>query len=286
MLSRRSTLASGFALAACANQREPAQEDRVAGLMGLLEQNVGGRIGVAALDTETGAAIHHRGDERFAMCSTFKWLLAAAALERLDRQELLQISAGDIMFHSPVVEANLSEGAMSVEALCEAIIVQSDNAGANILLRRLGGPAALTSFLRSSGDQVTRIDRYEPDLAENAPGDPRDTTTPNAMVATMRRFLVGRTLQQDNRDSLIEWFIACQTGLTRLRAGLPVDWRAGDKTGTGGEPNNATNDVAIVWPPKRAPILIACYMSHSAVVAAERNAAQAQIARLVAAAWS
>jgi beta-lactamase class A len=285
MPTRRAVVAGALALAACAHRREPETEDRVARLIANLEQDVGGRIGVAALDTETGARIAHRGGERFAMCSTFKWLLAAAALQRLDRDEMLPFSQNDLVEYSPVTGPRVGEGAMSVEALCEAAVVTSDNTAANLLIRRLDGPEGVTRWLRNRVDGVTRLDRYEPALNENAPGDPRDTTTPDAMINAMRRLLVRRDLRRRNRAKLIEWMIASETGRDRLLGGLPEDWRVGDKTGTSDEANNATNDVAIAWPPKRRPILIACYMSNSSVDFPARKAAHARIARMIAAAW-
>jgi beta-lactamase class A len=174
---------------------------------------------------------------------------------------------------------------MTVEELCEAIIVVSDNAAANLLLVPAGGPAGFTHFLRSSGDAVTRLDRTEPQLNENVAGDQRDTTTPDAMARTMRRLLMeDDVLNLASRERLINWLIACRTGRERLRAGLPTDWRAGDKTGAG--MNGAVNDVVIAWPPERPPILIACYLSDSTADAATLNAAHAEIARIVAETWS
>jgi beta-lactamase class A len=287
MFTRRASLAGGLALAACAHRGEPSREDRVANLIRVLEEEVGGRIGVAALDTETGARIAYRADERFAMCSTFKWLLAAAALEQLHRDEVLSFGQVDIVTYSPTTSVRVSEGGMTVQDLCEAAVVRSDNTAANVLIRRLGGPYGVTDYWRNHVDSVTRLDRMEPELNENAPGDPRDTTTPVAMVNAMRRLLVRRDgLRRANRDALIGWLIACETGLDRLRGGLPADWRAGDKTGSWNGEHNATNDVAIAWPPaKQKPILIVAYMSDSTTDITARKAALARIGRMVAAAW-
>lgn len=285
MLTRRATLAGGLTLGACSHRREPTDANRVESLLRVLEQEVGGRIGVAALDTSNGARISYRGERRFAMCSSFKWLLAAVALERLDSNEVLPIAQSDLLFNSPVTSVHIG-GAMSVEALCEATIVTSDNAAANLLLRRLGGPERFRAYLLNNVDAVTRIDRYEPELNENAPGDPRDTTTPDAMVRTMNRLLVEDGLRPENRERVLGWMVACQTGLDRLRGGFSPDWRAGDKTGTSDGEHNATNDVAIAWPPsKSGPILIACFMSDSVVDLTARKAAHARIGRMIAAAW-
>jgi beta-lactamase class A len=291
MLTRREALLGGLALASCApNARSLVHRDEPR--FAALEGRIGGRVGVAALNTGSGEWITHRANERFAMCSTFKWLLAAHMLY-LDmhmpgfREQRVMFSDGDLLDYAPVARENLARGWMTVEEMCAAIVVTSDNTCANLLLVGAGGPEGLTHFLRSNGDSVTRLDRTEPALNENAPGDERDTTTPDAMVRTMQRFLLDdRVLNPASRERLIGWMIECRTGRERLRAGLPADWRAGDKTGTSVEAHNATADVAIAWPPGRAPILIAAYLSDSNVELPGRNAAHAEIARLVADRWS
>ncbi|HRO04385.1 MAG TPA: class A beta-lactamase, partial [Terricaulis sp.] len=223
--------------------------------------------------------------------STFKWLLAAgvlysAARGGLQLSDRVLFNAGDIVPYSPRVEANLARGWMSVEELCEAAVTLSDNAAANLLLVGMMGPAGLTQFLRNSGDGVTRLDRTEPALNENLLGDVRDTTTPSAMAHALRRFLTtDEVMNAAARERLIAWMEASPTGRERLRAGLPAGWRAGDKTGTATGANNAANDVMIVWPPRRAPIIVACYLSHASAPMEARNAAHAEVARIVAADW-
>jgi len=258
-----------------------------------LERAIGGRIGVAALDTGSGRRLAHRAGEHFAMCSTFKWLLAAAILSQCDRGKLaldqrIAYSDADVLAHSPVTRAYLSQGAMRIVDLCAAAVQVSDNGAANLLLARIGGPRGLTTFLRSIGDKTTRLDRFEPGLNENRPGDRRDTTTPNAMVATMNNVLAGEILAPSSRLQLIVWMRNCTTGSDRLRAGLPRSWIVGDKTGigTGSGTRSAINDVAIAWPPNRAPILIASYISGSRANAARQNTAHARIARIVARAFA
>ena len=231
-----------------------------------LEASAGGRIGVAALDTGTGLRLEHRATERFAMCSTFKLILAAAVLARVDAHKesldrRVPIKTSDLLDYAPVTRRHLKEGSMTVGALCAAAVEESDNTAANLLLRELGGPEVLTRFARSLGDSVTRLDRNEPSLNDNEPGDPRDTTSPAAMLETMRRLLLGDALSQSARNRLESWLVACTTGKERLRAGLPPSWRVGDKTGTGA--NGAANDVAILWPPNRAPVLVVVYCSGS-----------------------
>lgn len=282
--ARRAVLAGGAALAACTGVALAPREAEAQVRIAEIEARLGGRVGVAALDTATGAAISHRAGERFAMCSTFKWLLAAAALETLPRDLIVRYGQSDLVENSPAASARVRDAAMSVQQLCEAAIVVGDNTAANLLLANLNGPEGFTQFLRSRGDAVTRLDRIEPLLNENALGDERDTTTPAAMMGSMRRFLVGNGLRLDNRERIIQWMIECHTGLDRLRAGLPANWRAGDKTGAG--ENGATNDVLIAWPPGRAAILIASYMSESDQERAALKAGHVEIARIVAETWA
>lgn len=249
----------------------------------------GGRLGVAALDTGSGRRLGHDEGSRYAMASTFKWALAAAILAEADRGALsldqdIPFGPSDIISHSPVTEAHLAAGRLPIGRMCQAIVEVSDNAAANLLLARIGGPAELTAFIRRSGDPVTRLDRTELELNSNLPGDPRDTTTPAAMVALLRTLLLGEALSVESRARLTGWLESSATGRERLRAGLPAGWRAGDKTGSGA--NGAVNDVAIAWPPGRTPILIACYQSGGHAEGAERNAVHAEVARLVAAAFA
>ncbi|HLY06107.1 MAG TPA: class A beta-lactamase, partial [Rhizomicrobium sp.] len=197
-------------------------------------------------------------------------------------------TAGDLLSHSPVTRAHLGEGAMDLEGLCAAVVEESDNGAANVLLRTAGGPASVTGYVRSIGDSLTRLDRTEPALNENLPGDPRDTTTPNAMVADVQVVLLGTKLNPVSRERLIGWMKNCRTGLDRLRAGLPQNWSVADKTGTGtgSGPTSAANDVAIAWPAGRPPIVIASYISGSPAPLDRQSAAHAQIAQIVAAAFA
>jgi len=246
------------------------------------------RLGVAALDSGSGRTLLHDADSRFAMCSTIKLPLAAAVLTKVDRGEIaldeaLPLTQADILSHSPVSETRVAAGAISVEDACAAVIEISDNAAANLLLRRIGGPQRLTAFTQVLGDYTTRFDRYEPELNIFVPGDPRDTTTPLAMLGLLRAFLLGDTLSAGARRRLIGWMESSTTGRERLRAGLPAGWRVGDKTGTAG---SANNDVAIAWPPQRAPILIASYIDAPSASGATRNGAHAAVAQVIATAFA
>ena len=225
-----------------------------------IERRRGGRLGVFAIDTGSGRTLSHRADERFLMCSTFKGLLAAQILarvdsgaERLDR--LVNYTQKDLVFTSPVTKANVARGAMSIDALCRAILVESDNTAAILLMRSAGGPAALTRFVRGLGDTVTRSDRYEPD--SNRYAGVLDTTTPKAIAATAQRLLLGDVLSAGSRAQLERGMTDCKPGLNRLRAVLPAGWQAADRPGTSVE--SETNDYAIVRPPGRTPLLVAVY---------------------------
>lgn len=250
-----------------------------------IEARVGGRVGVFAIDTSTGRQLTYRPDERFAMCSTFKWALAAAVLARVDRAELsledgVPYGPTDLLEYAPVTREHVAAGSMTVDALARAAVTVSDNTAANLLLAKIGGPTALTQFVRLQGDLVTRLDRDEPTLNDNDPGDPRDTTSPRAMVGLMRKVLCGDALSPAGRARLLGWLRACETGKDRLRAGLPPDWSVGDKTGTG--THGAVNDVAIAVPPRRAPVLIAAYLSDGTAGLPALVAAHGDVGRLVA----
>jgi beta-lactamase class A len=252
-----------------------------------IEAASGGRLGVAVLDSATGAQAGHGVGERFPLCSTFKLLAAAAVLsrvdagsERLDRR--VRFEARDLVTYSPVTRHRIGGDAMSLAEICEAALTMSDNTAGNLLLAAIGGPSGLTANARSLGDEVTRLDRVEPDLNEALPDDPRDTTTPAAMVADLAKLLTGNGLSNDSRGRLLAWLIASKTGDTRLRAGVPHGWRVGDKTGSG--ERCTANDIGIIWPPGRSPVLVAVYLTASPQSPDQRNAVIASVARLIAAA--
>jgi beta-lactamase class A len=293
MIDRRTFLAAaGAALAAGCYAQTPGNGSAALAPPDFepLRQRLGegGRLGVAALDVASGRRLGHDEDSRYAMCSTFKLPLAAAILAEVERgrmslDEEIPFTRADLLPNSPVSEAHAARGRLPVARLCAAIVQVSDNAGANVLLRRIGGPAGLTRFCRTAGDEVTRLDRYELELNSNLPGDPRDTTSPAAMLGFMRAVLLGDRFSPASRARLTGWMEGTTTGLARLRAGLPVGWRAGDKTGTG---NHANNDIAIAWPPRRGPILIASYTSGPVDDDGVRNGIHAEVARIVAAAFA
>jgi beta-lactamase class A len=286
VISRR-TMLSGSLIAAPAllSLHAAADDAEFAVLRELdaLERRHGGRLGVAILSGTNG--VGRRDDERYALCSTFKFLAAAFVLLRVDRrQESLTrrvvYSKDDLVTYSPTTEKHVGSG-LTIGEICEAAMVLSDNTAGNLLLDSFGGPAGLTSFMRSLGDTVTRLDRRETELNEATPGDPRDTTTPIAMIEMLRKIVLGSVLSASSREQLIAWLVANKTGDKRLRAGIPQGWRVGDKTGSGS--NNATNDIAVIWPPDRAPILVTAYYAEARATDDERNAVLAEVGRLAAA---
>lgn len=237
-----------------------------------IERRWGGRLGVFALDTGNGRTLAYRADERFLMCSTFKGLLAAAVLARVDaRQEslsrMIAYSSADLIVTSPVTKAHVEQGSMPVGELLQAMLEFSDNTAAILLMRSIGGPSGLTKFLRGIGDAVTRSDRYEP-MANDADGV-LDTTTPRAVVESAHKILLGDLLKPESRARLEAGMVACKPGLQRLRAALPHDWIAADRPGT--SIDRETNDYAIVRPPHRAPLLVAAYYDAPKVSMADRE---------------
>jgi beta-lactamase class A len=249
-----------------------------------IEERTGARIGVAALDTGSGQHLDYRSEERFPMCSTFKFLAAAVVLKRVNEKQdqldrFIRYDAKDILEYAPVTKAHLKDGGMTLGALCVAAIEQSDNTAGNLLLDAIGGPGGLTNFVRTIGDEMTRLDRKEPELNSAIPGDERDTTSPAAMCADMQRLLLGNVLSESSRHQLEDWLRHNETGALMNRAGVPKTWTVGDKTGRCA--NGATNDVAIIRPSGRAPILVAIYSIGSTSSADDRAAIIAEAARVI-----
>nr|WP_237166530.1 class A beta-lactamase [Mycolicibacterium hippocampi] len=266
-VSRRHLLLGGAslaALAACSSPAAPADpvdpnppvpptDERIEAF----ERQHNVVVGLSAVELPSGRWLAHRGKERFAMCSTFKAYAAGAVLQRADRAELalneaVNIEPADIITHSPVTGTRVG-ATMTLAELCQATLQQSDNAAANLLLRVLGGPAAITTFARSIGDDQSRLDRWETELNSAVPGDPRDTTTPFAVGAGYRNLLTDDVLSTDGRRRLEDWMLANQT--SSMRSGLPARWTSADKTGSGGY--GTTNDVGIAYGPEGQRLLLA-----------------------------
>jgi beta-lactamase class A len=254
-----------------------------------IESGSGGRLGVAILDTGTQRHAEHRAAELFPMCSTFKLLAAAAVLKRAENgqdqlQRRIKFQASDLVVYSPVTKDHVGGDGMTLAELCAAALNYSDNTAGNLLLASLGGPQALTAYARSIGDPTTRLDRIEPDLNEALPGDPRDTTTPAAMLQNLRTLLFGEVLSAASKDQLTTWLLDNRAGDTRLRAGLPPGWRCGDKTGSG--ERGSTNDIGVIWPPQGTPVLVTVYLTETNAASEARNAALANVGRAIARAFA
>lgn len=287
LLSRKALLVGGVQLllgltASSADEQKSGQPSvaRIAEI----ERDLQGRIGVAVLDTANNRSIAYHATDRFPMCSTFKFLAAAAVLQRVDKEEeqldrKISYGRSDLLDWAPVTKEHVEEGKMTVDALCAAAIDYSDNTAANLLLQTIGGPHGLTEFVRSLGDPITRLDRNEPTLNTAIKDDERDTTSPGAMLNDLKSLLLGDTLSPASRQQLEAWLVKNTTGDKRLRAGLPATWQAGDKTGTG--ENGARGDIAIVRPPNRAPILVVVYTVESAAPNEKIDEAFAAIGKVV-----
>jgi beta-lactamase class A len=288
LISRRAVLAHSLfvlpaAMSLMAAARANAGDAETA--LANLEKDHGGRLGVCTLDVATGRRIVQRADEPFAMCSTFKVLAAAAVLARVDRGEerldrRIVFASERVVANSPQTGKHAGEGGMTLGEICEAALTLSDNTAANLMLENIGGAAQLTRFARALGDGVTRLDRIETDLNEARPGDPRDTTTPAAMAENLRKLVLGNVLSGSSRAQLANWMAANKTGDKRLRAGIPAGWRVADKTGTGG--NAQTNDIAVIWPPGRGPVIVTAYYAQSPASSDARDAVVAEVGRLAA----
>lgn len=248
-----------------------------------LEAASGGRIGLSALDTGTGKYVRYRADERFPFCSTFKAILASAVLKQsmtddrlMDRH--ISYKKEDLVSWSPVTEKYVA-GGMSVSELCAATLQTSDNTAANLLLELMGGPEAVTAFARSIGDDAFTLNRWETELNSAIPGDIRDTTTPAAMEKSLGLLVLGDVLGPPQREQLQLWLQGNTTGAASIRAGVPQGWVVGDKTGSGSY--GTTNDIAVLWPPNGAPVVLAIYFTQNEKDASARKDVLAEVTRLV-----
>ena len=278
MLDRRAFMAAGLALSAT-----PAFAQPPAALLAY-ERKTGGKIGVYAANLVTGATIAWRANQRFVMCSTFKASLAGLVLTRVDRgqdrlESMIAYGPRDVPdWYAPVARRHLAEGGLSVGQMCAAAVEVSDNTCANLLLARVGGPAALTRFWRALGDPFTRLDHPEPELNRSPPGDPHDTTTPRAMAGNLRRLLLDEALSPASRKHLTRWMLNCQTGAERLRGGLPASWRIADKTGNNGK--DAAGDIALAWDAQQRPHLICAYVQGGSPADEDIRAVFAEVGRM------
>ena len=271
--------------AARAEDSAEARIHRAGAKLAEIETGEACRLGVAVVDTGGGPSLLHRANERFPMCSTFKWLAAAAVLarveeggEKLDRK--IAYGRSDLLDYAPVTKRHVDEGGMTLGDLCAAAIDYSDNTAGNLILGVVGGPEGLTRYVRTLGDSLTRFDRTEPTLNTAIPGDPRDTSTPLAMADDVRRLLFGDALSQASREQLKTWLMNDKVGDARLRSGLPPSWTIGDKTGSGDF--GTANVAAALWPPGRAPLAAAVFLTQSKQSMDARNAVHKQVGALIA----
>ena len=277
------TAAIIFALALCALQAQappaPATED----LLKNLEEVSGARLGVYALETSSGRQIHYRADERFPVCSTFKVFLASAILQQSVKDaDLLSrrvhYAQTDLVAYSPDCEDHVEDG-MTMAELCAAALEDSDNTAANLLMKTLGGPSAVTAFAHANGSSEFRLDRWETELNTAVPGDARDTATPAAMAHGLQTLMLGDGLPGPQREQLKEWLLGNNTGAKRIRAAVPATWQVGDKTGSGDY--GTANDLAVLWPPGEQPILLAIYQTHRQAAAKRDDELIVAAARIV-----
>lgn len=289
MFGRRGCLGLGLGIAAMPASAQPGWAGLPAAFAAI-ERREGGRLGVAVLDTGSGRRAEHRAAERFPMASTFKMLLAGAVLARIDAGQespdrRIRFRRGDLVTYSPVTQGQAGGGGMTVAAILEAMMVLSDNTAANLLLATLGGPEGMTAFLRRLGDGVTRLDRIETAMNEGRPGDPRDTTTPTAMLATMRALTLGEALSAASRARLVSLMEGNRVSGNLLRARLPQGWRVGDRSGAGGF--NTRGVAGLVWPSGgRAPLLVTAYLTEGPQqTLAARDAVLAEVGATIYAAY-
>ncbi|UDF04350.1 class A beta-lactamase [Asticcacaulis sp. AND118] len=293
MLTRRGILAggAGLCLAGCS--------EKVNQVLGLgqrlmeIQKRHGGRVGVSVRtgtatvqgDTAADGSLNINSGERFALCSTFKWVLAAAVLKAVDDGRLtiaqeIRYTKADLIDHAPVTEMHVAKGRMTIGDLCSAAVAVSDNTAANLLLPLIGGPPGLTQFVRGLGDGMTRLDRNEPELNTNIEGDERDTTTPDAMSSLLRTVFSGDALRPQSLSLLRDWMVATTTGPDMIPAGVPQGWTVGHKTGRGA--NGAVNDVAVIWPSdNKPPLFLSIYTTGGTLDDKGRNQVIADITRLV-----
>jgi len=238
------------------------------------------RVGMAVFDANTGTVWHYRGDERFPLNSTHKAFSCAALLAKVDAKSLsldqsVSISKDMLVVYSPITEKSLSPETITLRRICQAAVSYSDNTAGNVVVEAIGGPSGFNAYMRSIGDGLTRLDRKEPELNEGTPGDVRDTTTPNAIVGSLRSILLGDGLSARSRIELTQWMLDDQVAGALLRASLPSDWKIADKTGAGGYGSRSI--VAVIWPPARQPLVVGIYVTQAKVSMQASNQAIARL---------
>jgi beta-lactamase class A len=282
---RRSLLTAAVMIplvSACTSWRATTASPSAEEQLKQLENSAGGRLGVAALNTADGRRVDYRANERFPLCSTFKLVLVSAVLEQSALQQGLlerriHYTRSELLSWAPITTQHVATG-MTVAELCAAALQYSDNTATNLLMKLVGGPETVTAFARSIGDKQFHLDRWEPDLNTAIPGDPRDTTTPAAMAQSLQRVTLGDALGAPQRSQLQTWLLGNTTGADKIAAALPPHWLIGDKTGSGDY--GTTNDIAVLWPPGKPPVILTIYLTQREQDAKARNDVVASAARI------
>ena len=266
-----------------------AYDDNLIETIKAVEERIGGRVGAAIYDTETGRSWEYRAQERFPMSSTFKAFACAAVLSRVDQgaeqlDRIIEIQESDLVTYSPVTEKQIGIEGMTLSDLCNAAVTLSDNTAGNIILQSLGGPEGFTNYMRKIGDPVTRLDRWETALNEGTPNDMRDTTTPQAAANSLCTVLLGDALSVGSRQQITDWMRGDQVAGALFRSVVPTEWQIADKTGAGG--HGSRSIIAVMWPPQRKPIIATVYMTGNSAEFADRNTAIAEIGAAIVSALS
>ncbi|WP_435249650.1 class A beta-lactamase [Vibrio sp. nBUS_14] len=248
-----------------------------------VESRVSARIGVAVYDTATNEMWSYKGDERFPMMSTFKTLACANLLydsenEGLDLESKARVESNKLIAWSPITKEFVGKD-ISLKDACTATMEMSDNTAANIVLAGIDGPNGLTEFLRSTGDNKTRLNHIEPDLNHARPGDVRDTTTPNTMVKTLNDLVYGNVLSEASKAQLKTWMKDNKVSDGMIRSILPDGWNIADRSGAGAYGSRAIT--AIVWSETRAPLIISISLTETELTIPERDTVINEIGELI-----
>ncbi|WP_085905710.1 class A beta-lactamase [Kiloniella majae] len=254
--------------------------DRIVETVTGLEESIGGRIGVAVYDLQTGQKWEYRSDEKFPMSSTFKPFACAALLTQNERKDetlerMVSVSRDDLVSYSPVIEKYADDGEVSLRKSCEATVSISDNTAGNLVLKEIGGPEGFTRFMRSIGDNTTRLDRWETELNEAQPDDLRDTTSPKAIATSLQKLLLEDALSPEARIEITNWMLNDRVADDLFRSRLPKGWKIADKTGAGGFGSRGI--IAVIWPPSHKAVVASVYMTGNDADFKTRNAAIAEI---------
>jgi beta-lactamase class A len=260
------------------NANASTLEDKIKSL-----EDQGWQVGVSILDDNGNKIESINGDKRFPLDSTVKALACANALAKVDDKSLklddsVLINENEIVINSPITERYVNKK-ITLKQACEATMTYSDNTAANIVISLVGGPQELTNFMRSINDNITRSDRYEPDLTINPENDLRDTTTPNAMSNSIRKLLTGNILSEKSKKQLTEWMMGNKVSDALLRAELPKGWFIADRSGA--SDYGIRGITSMVWSEKQSPLFISVYIRKINTSLEERSEKIAEIGKVI-----